>query len=111
MHGLVCSIGEIDSASVVLAHEDYIKSPFPQHSGKRALALADLQCLCLLIPSNWYSRVVTLLIVVAVILVFVEREPSIGATINAQLDWIGRLLRCILQFRAHRDDGTCANIQ
>ena len=69
-----------------------------------SLAVADGQGLLRIVPMERDGGVHALLVVVAVVLVFVQNEVSVGSAIDAQLNRIRRLLSGPLDVGAHGDD-------
>src|SRR5207302_11007595 len=92
--------------AVVLADKHDLKAALGEHSRKGSFALSDRQCLLRVIPVKGNRGVHSLFIVVAVVPVFVEREISIRAAIDAQLDGVFGFLRGSLLFRPHRTTRT-----
>ncbi len=52
-----------------------------------------------------------LLVVVSIAFIFVQVEFSLRSAEDAQLNRTSRLLACVLDFRAERNDGPCADKQ
>src|SRR5207248_1412277 len=94
------------ASAVVLADKHDLKAALGQHSRERSFALADSQCLPRVVPVKWDRGVHSLLVVIAVVFVFIEREVSIRSAIDAQLDGIFRLFAGPFLVRPHRHDGT-----
>ncbi len=61
------------------------------HAGKLTFAITDRQRLFCIVPMERDRRVGALLVVVAVVLVFVEREVAVRAAIDSELDRVGGL--------------------
>src|ERR1039458_5256374 len=51
------------------------------------------------------------LVVVVVPFISIKLKSPIRPGVNAELDWILRLLLCILDFRAKRENRSCADIK
>ena len=108
--GLVGVIGGSDSSAVVLTHKYDQEGAAFQHSRKLSGSFANRHSIRCVIPDNRDRRVDPLFIVLAVVLVFVESECPIGASIDTQLDRVCWLFGRILQAGTHWEDGTSANI-
>src|SRR5271166_1283556 len=109
--GFVGVVGEAYASPMVLAYKHDLERPAFQHSREPALALSDSKGLRGLVPLNQDGRADALLVVVAVVLVFIEREGAIGSAIDAKFDGIGGLFGRVLQLRTHRDDRARAYTQ
>src|SRR5450631_195066 len=75
-----------------------------QHSGKAARPSANLKCARGLVPGDWDGGVLPFFVVVGVALVLIESEMPVRSTVDAQFNWVGRLLIGILKKWSHRKD-------
>ena len=82
---------------MIFSHKHNSKCPALQHSGERALAFANGECPVGFVPCDRDRGEHAFFVVVAVVLIFVEREGSVRSAINPKLDWVGRLLGGILE--------------
>ena len=78
-----------------------------QHARILALTLADGQLLLAVVPLESDGGVGTLLVVVVVAFVLIEREATIGTRIDAHLEVIPSLLANILHLRTEGKDAAC----
>src|SRR5690348_5270960 len=80
-----------------------------KHAGEASLSLADGQCLRDVVPDKRDGRVCTFFVVVVIVFVFVERELSVCAAIDAEFEWIGRFLGSVLDIGTERNDRSGTN--
>src|SRR5208283_1425514 len=102
---LVRVLSDFQPSAMALPDEDDVKSARRQHTGKSAFSGIDCELALRVIPVKRDRRVDALLVVVVVVLVLIQREATVGAGVNAQLNRIGRLLVGVLKERTHRNNG------
>ena len=79
---------------MALAHENYAEGAACRHAGKLTFSITDRQRLFCIIPMERDRRIGALLVAVAVVLVFVEREVRVRAPIDSELNRVGGLFCC-----------------
>ena len=111
LHSLVGFGFWIDADAMALAHENHTESAAFQHAGKLTFAIADGQGLLCVIPMERDRRIGAFFVVVAVVLVFVEREVGVRAPINSELDRVGGLLCGPFLIRPQRQNRSGADVE
>src|ERR1017187_7316610 len=92
---------------MVFSHDDDVETAFLQHAGKRAFSVLNGEPVVGVIPVKSNGGMDALFIIVIVVLVFIQREASIRAGIDAQFNGIGRFFSRVLNERAQGYEGTC----
>jgi hypothetical protein len=98
-HGFVRRVRQAATHAVTLADQHDSERAAFQRPGKCSRAIPDRQCMRRIIPGKRNRCVRAFFVVVTVVLVFVQREFSVGPAINANLNRIGCFLGRIFNVR------------
>jgi hypothetical protein len=90
---------------MVGSHDDDVEAAFLQHAGERAFPVVNGEPAVGVVPVKGDGGVDTFFIIVIVVLVFIQRETSVRAGIDAQFDGVSRLFSRGLNEWSHGDDG------
>ena len=108
---LVDGRADVCTCAMGAVHEDHVERSAGRHSGVAAISIPNAQLLPGVVPRERDRRILASLVVVRIAFVFVERERSVGALVDADLKRIDALGGVLRWLRGPRGRGRRARLR